>query len=82
MAQGRRRGRGANLASRRSRRAVPAGGFGLGHLLHYGRELHATDQVIGVMLAIVLIGRAADAARFGPVERALHRRWGMAEVAR
>ena len=33
-------------------------GFGLGHLLHYGRELHAMDQVIGVMLVIVLIGSA------------------------
>ena len=25
-------------------------GFGLGHLLHYGRELQAMDQVIGIML--------------------------------
>src|SRR4051812_20212002 len=25
-------------------------GFGLGHLLHYGRELSAMDQVIGVMV--------------------------------
>ena len=31
-------------------------GFGLGHLLHYGRELNAMDQVIGVMLVIVAIG--------------------------
>ena len=29
-------------------------GFGLGHLLHYGRELNAMDQVIGVMLVIVV----------------------------
>ena len=35
-------------------------GFGLGQILHYGRELHAMDQVIGVMLVIVLIGAAAD----------------------
>jgi hypothetical protein len=28
-------------------------GFGLGHLLHYGRELSAMDQVIGIMLVIV-----------------------------
>ena len=28
-------------------------GFGLGHLLHYGRELNAMDQVIGIMLVIV-----------------------------
>lgn len=33
-------------------------GFGLGHLLHYGRELNSMDQVIGVMMVIVLIGLA------------------------
>ena len=52
-------------------------GFGLGHLLHYGRELNAMDQVIGVMLVIVLIGLLADKALFGPWERFLHRRWGL-----
>jgi NitT/TauT family transport system permease protein len=51
-------------------------GFGLGHLLHYGRELHAMDQVIGVMLMIVLIGLLADKILFSPWERFLHRRWG------
>src|SRR5690348_3776056 len=51
-------------------------GFGLGHLLHYGRELNAMDQVIGVMLVIVLIGLLADKALFAPWERFLHRRWG------
>jgi NitT/TauT family transport system permease protein len=51
-------------------------GFGLGHLLHYGRELHAMDQVIGVMLVIVLIGLLADKILFSPWERFLHRRWG------
>src|SRR5262249_60380052 len=35
-------------------------GFGLGHLLHYGRELNAMEQVIGVMLVIVVIGLLAD----------------------
>src|SRR3989440_9836111 len=35
-------------------------GFGLGHLLHYGRELNAKDQVIGIMLVIVVIGLMAD----------------------
>ena len=53
-------------------------GFGLGQLLHYGRELHAMDQVIGVMFVIVLIGLAADKAIFSPWERFLHRRWGLA----
>ena len=51
-------------------------GFGLGQLLHYGRELHAMDQVIGVMLIIVVIGLLADKILFSPWERFLHRRWG------
>jgi NitT/TauT family transport system permease protein len=51
-------------------------GFGLGHLLHYGRELHAMDQVIGVMFVIVLIGLLTDKIVFAPIERFLHRRWG------
>lgn len=53
-------------------------GFGLGHLLHYGRELSAMDQVIGVMLVIVMIGLAVDKTLFAPVERFLHHRWGTA----
>ena len=44
-------------------------GFGLGQLLHYGRELHAMDQVIGIMLVIVLIGLLADSILFSPWER-------------
>jgi NitT/TauT family transport system permease protein len=51
-------------------------GFGLGHLLHYGRELHAMDQVIGIMLIIILVGLLADKILFSPIERFLHRRWG------
>jgi NitT/TauT family transport system permease protein len=51
-------------------------GFGLGHLLHYGRELNAMEQVIGVMLVIVVIGLLADRVFFSPWERFLHRRWG------
>jgi NitT/TauT family transport system permease protein len=51
-------------------------GFGLGHLLHYGRELNAMEQVIGVMLVIVSIGVAADKIFFSPWENFLHRRWG------
>jgi NitT/TauT family transport system permease protein len=51
-------------------------GYGLGHLLHYGRELNAMDQVLGVMLVIVLIGLLADKILFAPCERFLHRRWG------
>jgi NitT/TauT family transport system permease protein len=51
-------------------------GFGLGHLLHYGRELHAMEQVLGVMLVIVAIGLSVDRLVFAPIERRLHLRWG------
>jgi NitT/TauT family transport system permease protein len=51
-------------------------GFGLGHLLHYGRELSAMEQVMGVMLVIVLIGLITDKALFSPWERFIHSRWG------
>jgi NitT/TauT family transport system permease protein len=55
-------------------------GFGLGQLLHYGRELNAMDQVIGVMLVIVMIGLLADRILFSPWERFLHRRWGTGRI--
>ena len=55
-------------------------GFGLGHLLHYGRELNAMDQVIGIMLVIVVIGLLTDKILFAPWERFLHRRWGTGRV--
>ena len=51
-------------------------GFGLGQLLHYGRELSAMEQVIGIMLVIIVIGLLADKILFSPMERFLHRRWG------
>ncbi len=51
-------------------------GFGLGHLLHYGRELHAMDQVLGIILIIIGIGLLADKLLFSPVELFIHRRWG------
>ena len=51
-------------------------GFGLGHLLHYGRELQAMDQVIGIMLIIIVIGLLADKILFSPWERFFYRRWG------
>src|SRR5450432_1331130 len=55
-------------------------GFGLGHLLHYGRELNAMDQVIGIMLVIVAIGLVADRILFSPWERFMHERWGTGKV--
>ena len=45
------------------------GGFGLGQLLHYGRELHAMDQVIGVMAVILAIGLLLEQLIFAPVQR-------------
>jgi NitT/TauT family transport system permease protein len=51
-------------------------GFGLGHLLHYGRELHAMDAVLGIMIVIIVIGLLADRILFSPFERFMHRRWG------
>jgi NitT/TauT family transport system permease protein len=50
--------------------------FGLGSLLHYGRELHAMDTVIGIMFVIVLL---ADKILFSPFEKFMHRRWGTAK---
>jgi NitT/TauT family transport system permease protein len=51
-------------------------GFGLGHLLHYGRELNAMEQVVAIMLVIVVIGLLTDKILFSPFEKFLHRRWG------
>lgn len=51
-------------------------GFGLGQLLHYGRELHAMDQVLGVMAVIVAVGLLVDRIAFAPLERFLRTRWG------
>jgi NitT/TauT family transport system permease protein len=51
-------------------------GFGLGHLLHYGRELHAMEVVVGIMLVIIIIGLVTDKILFSPFERFMHRRWG------
>ena len=39
-------------------------GFGLGHLLDYGRDLNAMDQVIGIMLVLLAIGLVADKILF------------------
>jgi len=55
-------------------------GFGLGHLLHYGRELSAMDQVIGIMLVIIAIGLVTDKMLFAPWERFMHRHWGTGAV--
>ena len=51
-------------------------GFGLGNLLHFGRELHAMEAVIGVMFVIMAIGLLIDQLIFSPLENSLHQRWG------
>jgi NitT/TauT family transport system permease protein len=51
-------------------------GSGLGRLLHYGRDLHAMDQVFGIIVIIIAIGLLTDRALFSPAERFLHHRWG------
>jgi NitT/TauT family transport system permease protein len=54
-------------------------GFGLGQLLHFGREQQAMEQVIGIMIVIVIIGLLVDKSLFSPIERFLHRRWGTSQ---
>jgi len=54
-------------------------GFGLGQLLHFGRETQSMEQVIGIMVVIVVIGLLIDKIAFSPVERFLHRRWGTSQ---
>jgi NitT/TauT family transport system permease protein len=51
--------------------------FGLGQLLHFGRELNAMDQVLGVMLVIVLVGVFTDRCVFRPAERYFQRTRGL-----
>ena len=52
---------------------------GLGHLLNYGRDMSAMDQVVGLMILIIFIGFAADKLIFSPWERFLRRRWGLSQ---
>lgn len=54
-------------------------GFGLGHMLHYAREVHAMDAVLGIMIVIICIGLLIDRLVFSPLEKFLHRRWGTQE---
>jgi NitT/TauT family transport system permease protein len=51
-------------------------GFGLGYLLHYARELHSMDAVIGIMVVIIIVGLVIDKCFFSPLENFLQKRWG------
>lgn len=55
-------------------------GFGLGHMLHYARELHAMNAVLGIMLVIICIGLIIDRIVFNPLEKFLHERWGTQKI--
>ncbi|MDR0528240.1 MAG: ABC transporter permease subunit [Zoogloeaceae bacterium] len=51
--------------------------FGLGQVLHFGRELNAMEQVLGVMLVIVLVGVLTDYCLFRPAENFFRRTRGL-----
>ena len=50
--------------------------FGVGQLLHFGRELNAMDQVIAVMVVIVAVGLLFERVFFLPIEKRLRRTRG------
>lgn len=52
-------------------------GYGLGSMLHDGRELLRMEQVVGVMGMVMLVGLLADLVIFGPAERWLRRSRGL-----
>ena len=54
-------------------------GFGLGQLLHYGRELMDMNQVIGVMCVVIAIGLLVDKVLFSPLEMHLRKKWGVSK---
>lgn len=51
--------------------------MGLGQLLHFGRELNAMEQVMGVMLVIIAVGLFIDRMVFVPMERRLRQLRGL-----
>jgi NitT/TauT family transport system permease protein len=51
---------------------------GLGQLLETGRDLADTALVLGIVAVIVVLSRVSERLLFGPLERAIARRWGTA----
>jgi NitT/TauT family transport system permease protein len=51
---------------------------GLGQLLETGRDLADTALVLGIVAVIIVLSRVSERVLFGPLERAIARRWGMA----
>ncbi|MDR0647307.1 MAG: ABC transporter permease [Puniceicoccales bacterium] len=56
-------------------------GLSVGQLLHYGREMQAMDQVVGIIFVIIAIGFIAEKVIFANLERTLHKRWGFVKSA-
>jgi NitT/TauT family transport system permease protein len=55
-------------------------GHGVGYLLHQGREFSDVAQVVGVMIVMILIGMAFDRSAFAPLERNVHRKFGLSDA--
>jgi len=55
-------------------------GHGVGYLLHQGREFSDVAQVVGIMGVMVMIGMLFDRSAFGPLERRVHRRFGLGDA--
>jgi len=51
--------------------------IGLGFLLHMGRELSDTAQVLAIMVVTIAVGAMIDRCVFTPLERRLRLRWGL-----
>ena len=54
-------------------------GFGLGQLLHYGRELMEMNQVIGVMCVVIIIGLVVDKIMFSQLKKQMRKKWGISK---
>lgn len=49
----------------------------LGHLLQVGRDLNNMSLVLAIMFVIVAVGLTFDRILFAPLERWVHKRWGL-----
>ena len=52
-------------------------GQGVGYLLHQGREFSDVAQVVAMMAVMVSVGVLFDRTTFAPLERRVHRRFGL-----
>ncbi len=53
-------------------------GQGVGYLLHEGREFSDIAQVVATMVVMIAVGMVLDRVAFGPLERRVHARFGLA----